>query len=218
MIIASLATIKGREKQRAITVGSLYQQCDYVRVHAAPLECGREDDARKFHLPMPDDMPAYILTCDDDFRYAPNYAEWMVQVLAERTAEYGPCVISLMGRTLRPPLASYYRDGQNYTKYDWRDPTAREGPVHLPGTGVMCYHTDTIRFTMDDFPEQNCADIMVGIKCNALNIPIIRVSPPCKNWLELLEVDNTIWERYVNDDAVQTKLINDTSWHKIETG
>jgi len=215
MIIASIATVPGREKQLRIASGSLYPQCDadMVLIHDKPIN-GRTDDSRKFNIPTGHE--GYVLTCDDDLKYPPNYAEWMTQKLDEMTTKYGPCVISLMGRTVRPPVASYYRDRVNTTKYDWRDSTAREGRVHIGGTGVFCFHTDTIRFDPSDFPLQNAADINVAVKCNALGIPIIRVNPPEPNWIKYLDVGaDTIWHKHHMKDERHTYLINKTDWVEI---
>jgi len=206
MIIASMATIPGREEICTKAFDSLRPQfqkvlvCDYQFL-------GRTDDARKF---IDIDGGHYIFTVDDDLIYPPNYAETMIAAIEKykRTA-----VVTLHGSCVSPPIESYYRGGRD-PKYHCLGDVQGDHRVHIPGTGVMAYHTDTIRFSMDDFPEQNMADIQAGIKCNALSVPVVIIGHRA-DFLTYQEThDETIWDKYNQDDAVQTRLVNETEWVK----
>ena len=205
-----MATIKGREDQMNRAYGSLLAQAsiDTIAVYDSPHE-GREDDARKF---LGEPESGYMLTVDDDLIYPPDYAETMINHLDRLRAIHGPCAISLMGRTIKGQCSSYYNDRVNITKYDWRDHDDATHRIHIPGTGVFAYHTDDIRFTMDDFPQQNMADIMVGVKCNELGIPLFRVSPPRSKWIKAQDVPDSIWDKDHLNDKVHTDIVNEIKW------
>jgi len=205
-MIASLATVEGREKQCAIVERSLRSQC---RTFIWKEEVdGRTDDARKFCVDWKlHNYSGYILTCDDDLEYPADYAEYMVK----KSEQYG-CPVSLMGRVVTGASKSYYRDKGATRKIDWRDSTAPDERVHIPGSGVFCYHTDHVRFDISDLPYENMSDIHVGVKLNRLGIPIMRVAPPKREWIKYLEVPNTIYDKHRNDDRVQTALMNQQEW------
>ena len=207
-MIASFATIESRKAESEKTYRSLRKQTKTFGW--AGMMNGRMDDARKFAADFRlERYSGYILTCDDDLIYPPDYCAYMVQ----KCEEHG-CPVSLMGRVVTGASDSYYKDKGAVIKYDWRDPAAPETRVHIPGTGVMCYHTDQIRFSWDDFPGENMADIMVGIACNG-RVPVMRVPPPKRDWIKYQEVPDTIYDRHLNDDAEQTKYMNDTEWESL---
>jgi len=205
-VIASMATVPGREKQARIAERSIRRQARTF-VWPKPLE-GRTDDARKFaadwKLPK---YSGYILTVDDDLEYPADYAEYMVG----QSQKHG-CPVSLMGRIVLKESKSYYRDKSARIKHDWRTFDKKTERVHIPGTGVFCYHTDHVRFDISDFPYENMGDIHVGVKCNANAVQIMRVPPPKPNWIKYLQVPDTIYDKHRNDDRVQTALVNKTSW------
>ena len=205
-----MATIQGREDQMNRAYGSLLAQAsiDTITVHDSAHE-GRGDDARKF---LGEPESGYMLTVDDDLIYAHDYAETMTDHLDRLRAIHGPCAVSLMGRVIKRQCTSYYLDWFNITKHDWREHDEATHRIHIPGTGVFAYHTDDIRFTMDDFPQQNMADIMVGVKCNELGIPLFRVSPPRPKWIKAQDVPSSIWDADHLNDKVHTGIINEIKW------
>lgn len=204
LIVASLATVPGREEECRKAHDSLARQVDIVSVQDEAHN-GRADDARKFLGQPPS---GYVLTCDDDLIYPPDYAQFMIEYLEKFRKVVGPCVVSLMGRYMRRKVNSYYRDKGGYIKYDWRTADNLFNFVTFPGTGVMIYHTDDIRFSMEDFPHENMADIQVGIKCERDGVRVIRMPPPRKNWITYQPVPDTIWDRHKDDDELQTRLAN----------
>lgn len=206
-MIASLATIEGREKQADRVYASLRPQARTF-LWRGPIK-GRTDDSRKFAVDWKlEKYSGYILTCDDDLVYPPDYVAHMVS-----ECEKHGCPVSLMGRVLTHATGSYYRDKGARIKYDWRNADGHTEQVHVPGTGVLCYHTDHVRFKVEDFPHPNMADIHFGVKCKTEGVRIMRVPPPRRDWLTYLDVPDTIYDRHHDDDAVQTRLVNQT-WFK----
>ena len=206
-----MASIPGREELRRRATQSLYPQVDIGQCFADPV-AGRTDDARKFNYPA--DFEGYVLIFDDDIVYPKGYAKHMVAAVDRYDRK---AVVSLMGRVVLGETHNYYTDRLHVPKYDWRRTEPGDVPVHIPGTGVLAYHTDTIRPRFpDDFPHENMADILMGILCAKKGIPVMRVAPPKKNWLEVLDTKgDDIWTRHVNDCELQTKLVNETQWPEI---
>jgi hypothetical protein len=158
---------------------------------------GRADDARKFLGQPP---RGYVLTCDDDLIYPRDYADYMIRMLSGARKAWGPCIVSLMGRVMRGQAESYYRDKENAPKFDWRSADGIVRRIDIPGSGVMIYHTDDIRFSMDDFPHENMAA--------RESVQAWRVPPPRKDWIKYQPVADTIWDLYHKDDELQTRLAN----------
>jgi len=205
-MIASLATVEGREKQCAIVERSLRSQCrTFVWKVAVD---GRTDDSRKFCVDWKlHNYSGYILTCDDDLLYPPDYAEYMVK----KSEQYG-CPVSLMGRVVTGASKSYYRDKGAITKYDWRTIYGEDKKVDICGTGVFVYHTSMVSFELADFEYFNMSDILASIKMRMSGVSVMRVDPPVHNWIKYLDVPNTIYDKHRNDDRIQTSLVNSIDW------
>ena len=183
-------------------------------------------DAGKF-VSLPE-FVGYRLTCDDDLEYGPDYVGHMVkgveryglsdyvEHMIAGVERYGrKAVVSLHGRRFTAfPVESYYR-GTRESFHCLAEQLQYE-PVHCPGTGVMCYHTDTISFSEDDFPLPNMADLHVGLKCEKLGIPRIALAHP-KGMITHLPIDltTTIHAQLRNRDEAQTRLVNSIEWTSL---
>ena len=205
-----MATIKGREDQCGRAYASLLRQplVDHIFIQSKP-HGAREDDARKF---LNEPISGYMITADDDLIYPVGYVEYMVNQLDEQRKINGPCAVTLMGRLITGKMTSYYHDLENAVKLDWRDADGITKRIHIPGTCMFIYHTDDIRFTMDDFPTENMADIHAGIKCHNEGVKIVRVPPIRPKWIQYQNVEDTIWDRDNLNDSVHTELVNSVNW------
>ena len=207
MIIATLATIPEREEAVARAVDSLLHQVDDVLVW----ENRWEDlgDAGKFAFSH--EIDGYHLVCDDDLEYADGYAAFMV----EAVERYDGAVVSLHGRSFSSfPIESYYRTPS--ARVRCLGAQDKDVPVQFPGSGVMCYHTDAITFSLDNFPQshRNMADIHVGVKCLREGVEVIALAHP-EGMVRHLPIDmtTTIHHRHKDDDQLQTELVNSIEWH-----
>lgn len=210
MIYATLATIPGREGLCRNTRLSLSRQVEDVHVVRSEI-AGRTDDARKFYPVV--GLRGYVLICDDDLVYPQDYADHMIQAVDRFDRK---AVVTLMGRVVLGESSSYYLDKSAARKFDWRIRYHKDQPVHIPGTGVMAFHTDLMRPRFpDDFPEENMADLMIGAYCSDRGIPIMRVDPPRDNWIALQHTGGEdIWTWHHKDCETQTRIFNETEWVK----
>lgn len=237
MVTASLASITGREKALREAVDSLLPQVDQINVylngHRDLPEClantgvrvsgtvdllGYPDlgDAGKFFgLDIAD--PGYHFSCDDDLIYQPGYVQTMIDAIEryERQA-----VVTLHGKRINRPLTSFYRDREGQDRFHNQSALHWGEQVDCPGTGVMAWHTDTIRFTMDDFPQthRNMADIHAGIACAKAGVAIVCIAHTGKEVALSPHIDHgrdTIWSKHFRDDRLQTEKVNEL--YRIKT-
>ena len=216
MITAQIASIPNRVTSLERTVGTLIDQVDMLFValnnyKEAPsyLTNNRKivyalmdnslGDAAKFY--DVDQRKGYVLTCDDDLRYPPDYASYMI----EGIKEYGGIVTLLGKRYDKRPISSY-RGG--YTAL-FRALVSRPTPakVHLGGTGCMAFHTDDFKITTDDFLKPNMADLWVAKAAHEQGVTIT-VLPHRARYLVHTHHHRTIWHTTKYLDPYQTKIIN----------
>ena len=216
MITASLATIPAREPFLKMVVDSLLPQVDllYVQLNGydsvpecldydnivARLTTNEMGDANKFM--NVDIVDSFFFTCDDDLIYPPDYT----QTLINKLDEYGPVIVTCHGRVFpKGPHESYYAS-KIITCHCLSD-VPMDCLVHVGGTGVMAFHTDTIDIRYEDFKEPNMADIWLAKQAYEQYVPIICIEHR-EGWIKALPVKDTIWDNYSTRDEVQTEAIN----------
>lgn len=210
MITANIATLPDREKQLIKTVESLYNQVDKINIylndyHKIPDWC-LDSKIRTRMTPNIGDQgkfmfseKGYYFSCDDDLIYPPDYVETL-------KAKINDNIVTIHGKNFLVPTKSYYHGAMDKIRCDSK--LTVDTKVQIPGTGVMAFHTDTIKFYFEDFKRPNMADIWVGIKAKQLGIPVICIAHPA-NWVQLQETKGSIWEAHHQKDEYQTSLIND---------
>ena len=205
MIVASLATIPQRLRELEVALNSLRPQVDvlyvclnghtsvppFVHKLATDYVLRNNDlgDAGKFL--WADKVEAdWFFTCDDDFRYAPNYVEHMI---AAATRLHRRAAVSLHGVLLADSLAcgertNWLKDGRKQM-FSTMKPLAQEVPVHIAGTGVLCYRGGLLKLSIEDFPVSNMADVWFARACARQGVPryaaahepglVEPIAPPC---------------------------------------
>lgn len=221
-ITASCATIPSRQRYLRQTIDSLIGQVDEIRcylngfddvpsflnrkkikVYKSQDHLGDITDRGKFY--GCGQIEGYHLTFDDDIIYPPDYVKRMLPYIDS----YGG-VWSFHGRVLKDKnyFHSFYKGATQFF-FHCRFDMNEMRKLDIPGTGVMGYHTDDVRFTMDDFTEDFMCDIMVAVKCKRQGITI-RGIPHEKGLFEFANIprSRTIFGHYRNDDGIQTSYLN----------
>lgn len=217
-IVASLATMPGREESLQKAVASLWPQVDHLVVHLNGFEaeavqriaCLWQDsvafliwpenfgDQEKFdfggHELWTEDGPCWRLICDDDIIYPPDYAATMVKHAHDMATP-----VCVHGSVLTRPFKSFYESRRSY---HFVRPLAKYEPVDVPGTGTLCYRSNWIRFRKSYFPEKNMADVQaaVALRENGLHPWAV---PREANWLQSADPKNeqTIWHASQREDG-----------------
>lgn len=206
--IGSMATIPERKESSFQIAAESFMR----GLHEFSYWDGTDDfgDANKFRGVI--DKEGYLFVADDDIFYPKDYKEFMIKKIEQYNRK---AVITLHGKIIREqPIESFY-DRRAFFKHRCMDTVKKDTPVHIPGTGVMGWHSDTISFSMDDFKAPNMADIWAGIKCEEENVPRICVAHQ-NDFLAGLNTNGyNCYEANRNRDHILTKAINSITWSEL---
>ena len=228
MIYANLATIQEREHLLKKVVFSIVTQVDKMYIslndyNEIPewlshnpkiipiLRENQKGDGEKF-LNV-ENQNGYIFTIDDDLQFPSGYIETMISHIERFNRK---CIISLHGRTFRRiPIVSYYRG--KLTGYHWDVNQNFDIEVGAGGTGVMCWHSDTIKVKYEDIKRANCADVWMSVFARRAGVKIMCVKHK-EGWVKYIgpkeDLDNpkTIWSSHINSiehNRAITEIYND---------
>lgn len=226
-ITASVASMPGRVESLRDTVKSILHQVDRLQVYLNNYDSvpdylfhdkikvflskdhlGDLGDAGKFF--NCDKITGYHFTIDDDLIYPENYVESLISAIAKYDKK---CVVSYHGRSFNNlPVVSYYRGAT--VRLGCLRKVRVDQYVHVVGTGVLAYHTDTIKLKLSAFKFLNMADIWFSEYCNDRNIPRV-VLAHSSGWItssEKYDEVGSIFTNHINDDKFQTEITNSVKW------
>jgi hypothetical protein len=200
MTTAHLASIPNRELLLKIVLESVrpYVDCIFVALngysHDPPYANefptatfrhfdNRFGDAHKFEFMGEVDGLCYVL--DDDLQYSAEF----FALLQRKELQY-KCPVSLHGKKYLPNPRGF-----RYFKENYRCLGSVRGDhgVDIIGTGVMAFHTETIRPSMADFELPNMADIFFSRLCHGRGIPLMVVEHRA-GIVKYLHPPTTIWQ------------------------
>ncbi len=226
-IIASMATMPERMNSCEQTIKTILPQVselqiylnnfDYVpqffiqtkiRLFKSQDHCGDLGDVGKFFLAS--DIKGYHFTIDDDILYPLDYCQRMIACIEKYERK---CIITLHGRRFKTlPVGSYYHNDAEV--FQCLKSQKEDAAIHVPGSGVMAYHTDTIRFSLSAFRTSNMADIWVAIAAQAKGIPVM-VKRHEAGWIKLSSITDesrSIYHACNKNDQFQTGIVNGVDW------
>lgn len=184
-----------------------------ITVFESEKEIGDTGDVGKFYG-CDDWQPGFHCTVDDKIIYPPSYSADMMAAVERYKRK---AVVSLHGRNFNPnsPCQSYYRD--TYQLFECTS-KCEERFVCEIGTGVMCFHTDTIIPSWDWFPHQNMTDIYLSLELQKRKIPmLISGHPSMYVKVSDKKIGNfAIHKHLCFNDELQTRVVNSIKW-KINT-
>lgn len=226
-IIAGMATFPGREDSLKEVIISIINQVDELRVYAnnyskPPIKFrhrklkwflgnahqGDLGDAGKFY--GAEQINGYHFTIDDDLIYPADYVATMIAAIERYERRV---VVSLHGRSFPPGhIRSYYHGATG--RYSCLRTLSNDVFVHVVGTGVLAYHTDTIRIPFEIFQATNMADVWFSVYCQEKKVPRLVVKHQV-GWIKdsgKYDQFTSIYHKNVNDDAFQTNMVNTVVW------
>lgn len=208
---ACIASIPEREKMLKKTIECLRPQVDGIRVALnnytqLPSFLNKNEvifldnskgDAGKFYFV--DQLEGYIFTCDDDLIYPPDYVKYMIQGINRHK-----CTVTLHGKTYSLPIESFGRPLGNYRCLD---EVTSDGRVDIGGTGVMAWHSASLKVRFEDFQSKNMADLWFAKLCHEQGVKIMCLAHKKGN-LAYQGPKQTIWdEEKKKGFAEQTKIL-----------
>lgn len=215
MIVAGIASIPSRINQLRQTILSLLPQVDKINLSlnnftSIPDEFKNEHnyklhplltqgtDEQKFRKVEGD----IYLSCDDDLIYPSDYVEETKLLLKV----YEGNIVTYHGRRFHTfPVNSYYKDKSS--RYRCLDVVSDDIQVHVGGTGCMAFYTKDFFLTLEDFKYRYMADIQVAIKARQQGKKIMCCAHQ-SGWITYQQVENTIYEKFRDNDRLQTSLVN----------
>jgi len=229
-VTASLATMPSRELSLEETVKSLLPQVDELHVYLnnfthipeflnndkisvfeSAKEVGDLGDVGKFYTA--DKIKGYHFTVDDDLIYPSDYVNKLIEQIEKHDRKY---IVGLHGRIFdNMPVNSYYNG--HTAGFTCLGDLNQDVFVHVSGTGVTAYHTDTFRIGVMDFDTINMADIWFSRKANNENVPILLLKHS-KGWIKESQKYNrtqTIYHNCHSKDEIQTEVVNSVEWNEL---
>ena len=215
MISVNIASIHSRKKQLINTIKSLIDQVDVINICLNNyIECPFEHDKVNYFYSdnvfgdsgkflFLNDFDGYYFTCDDDLIYPPTYIKDMIRAIDK----FG--IVSHHGRTFQNfPIQSYYKSPS--FRFRCLDKVSTTEPVQICGTGVLGFHTKTIKPSINVFEIPNLSDIWFSLYANSLGFNVWVLAHE-KGYIKYqdIPVDETIWGKKNNADKFETDLIND---------
>jgi hypothetical protein len=153
----------------------------------------------------------YYLTVDDDIDYPKNYVAQMQQVVARSNNHL--CA-GVHGVILRPPITNYYRDRATL---HFRKRLRVDTPVHILGTGTLCFHTAMTKFSLNWLEHNGSSDITVSLELEQQGVPRICVARKAK-WLTPFEETQpqlTLYGQGIKNPVIATELVNSATWKRL---
>jgi len=227
-ITITVASIPQREAGLQTVVESLAPQCDkmYVCLNDyayIPKFINQNPKLEYLHLVGKDTLSdhgkfywnehihGYHFTVDDDILYPADYVQHTVDKIEEyqRRAVVGYHGTNLLLRDRR--LLTYTRVSVKRLRFG--DTLLADRQVYMLGTGVMAYHTQTMRFPYDRL-RYGGTDEQIALYCQAFEIPMLCLAHQ-EGWL----VDNmrvsclqNIGANKKLDSIAMTRINEHTEW------
>jgi len=223
-----MAAMPQRVKAMEETIPTIIHQCDKLNIYLnlwgkipsflchprinlyrSQDHLGDLGDVGKFY--KCDSWKGYIFTVDDKIVYPPDYAKKMIESIEKYKRR---AVISCHGRIFfdNRPCRSYYFDVK--APYYCVHSLHKDTFVHELGTGVMAFHSDLIKPSLQMFPTMNMTDIWFSVELQKRKIPILCRAHK-KGWIKvsLKHDDNYSIHMMCNTrDKYQTSIINKNKW------
>lgn len=195
-VVIAIATYGGRDIKP--TLNSLKGQGDVIRIYDnAEREIDLTDNG-KFYFLQEYDEPVYYLTCDDDIIYPPTYVQDMVRAIDKHKT-----IVTHHGRILKPNTKSYYR---GHTQFSFLQRNDKAIKIDVAGTGVTGFRTDYFNpITLYKAPHKCMSDLMFSQAAKAYQRTITLIPHPSGYFKEIKHKE-TIRNKYVNDDSIQTRI------------
>ena len=211
MISCNLATHKKRKDLLPKVINCLHNQTvkpDVIRIHYNdynPLgfdwaieEVGEDlTDRAKFKWVQDDEI---YFSMDDDLYYPPDYIERTLQSLRK----YPEFVLTYHGRLLLGKNRDYYKGHKNYT---FMSTVAEDKSIDIPGTGVTCFDTRHFKPDILQYDEDCMADVLLGLEAAKAGKQVVCLAHE-SNWIRAANVNDSIYNRYVNNAERQKQLCN----------
>ena len=146
--------------------------------------------------------PCLYFCFDDDIIYPADYVAYMSSVL--RRHQYR-ALVGVHANVYRHPVGSYVADR---VCLHFASGLQFDCAVDELGSGTMAFHSRCIELDPARWAHTNMIDLIVAIEAVRQGVPRFAVRRP-PSFLQpiMLEQADSLWSRTVNDDSIQTALL-----------
>lgn len=244
-VYAGIASMKSRKDQLERTLDSLASQVDLIIVYLNDYD-EKPEYARKyknveFYGPFISDnykdlgdagkffgeqflnqtmTTGYYFTCDDDLIYPKGYVRYMIDAIEYYERKY---IVTLHGRNVPQTMLSITDFYKDTIQHHFSKERQSDMSIHIPGTGVMAYHMNTMHVAQVEVARQyvsidlgkmadyrNMADVHVGFLAQKNDIGCVLLAHK-ENYVAQQKVDTSIFTS-LDDTDMQCAIVNSTEW------
>jgi hypothetical protein len=184
-IFVGIASIERRKDSLKKTINSILHQTDTLGVYLnewsqipewlnhpkIKIETSQsiinQGDAGKFY--WVNNYTGYYFSCDDDLIYPENYIDKTIKKIEKYNRK---AVISYHGSIIEDDFTNYY-DSKSRKVLSYYYPRENDTLVHILGTGVLGFHSETLDIKFEDFKKPNMADLYFAILAQNKKTPLI---------------------------------------------
>lgn len=214
MQTAHLATIPSRETTLKLVLDSIVPFVDHTFVSlngygyvpawlseypAVTVNVTDNSRGDAFKFSRVNDVSGLVYILDDDLLYGHGF----FTLLHQKVNQYN-CPVSLHGKVYPRPVVKFKSIKENYRCLGT---VVGDHPVDVIGTGVLCYRTDMVKLSLEDFKLPNMSDIWFSKICHEQGaklvvaehkIGIVRyLNPPTTIWTDTK--DYTVHDRLLKE-------------------
>lgn len=132
-----------------------------------------------------DQVEGYHFICDDDLTYPPDYVSFLIRKIEQYERK---AIVGLHGSSFRQPFRHYHPPDPSRVAFSCTKSLEEDTLVQILGTGVLAYHTSTLKLSHSDFEYKNMADIWFNLVAQKYQVPRICVQR-VENWIKHNEID-----------------------------
>jgi len=158
-----------------------------------------------------DKVKGYHFIIDDDTLYPADYVKYCIQKIEEynRTA-----VVGFHGIQVKDQMKDYFKER---SVISLRRALKADTSVHILGSGMLAYHTDTIKINPADFVIKNEDAVYFAINAQKQHVPLICIQRPVyylKPLGPLCYDERCVYEQALRDGGKQRLALIQTheSW------
>jgi hypothetical protein len=140
-------------------------------------------DAMKFSRVK--DVTGLVYILDDDLIYTPKFFS-----LLQEKVNFYKCPCSLHGKSYERPVVRFKSIKGNYRCLSTVD--TDHSDIDIIGTGVLCYRTEMVKLSLEDFKIKNMSDIWYSKLAHEQGVKLV-VAEHKAGIVRYLNPQETIW-------------------------
>jgi hypothetical protein len=155
--------------------------------------------------------PYYYFCMDDDLYYPECYIGYLIAKIEQVRRR---AVVSLHGRVMADEITHW--NNSRAALFPCLQTVKSDAWAHVGGTGVLGFHSDTLKISTDEFRHRNYDDFEFSILMQRRRIPIL-IAAHEEGFLKYLHVpsEETIFNQTIQNPGELTKIAQSIKWELL---